>query len=122
MAAHDTGGHDGKVRATRAAVLAGTCFGLTVVAEASAVVLSWGLMPVYDVILFAVYEVTLVGTGALVAMRQPRHPVGWILTLGGTLFASGDLGPAWGLRAAERGWPGGPYGEWLGMRSGRPAC
>jgi signal transduction histidine kinase len=121
MATRRAGGHDGRVRATRAAVLAGTCFGLTVVAEVSAVVLSWGLRPAYDMILFAVYEMTLVGIGALVATRQPHHPVGWILAVGGMVFASGDLGPAWGLRAADGGWPGGPYGEWLGITVWAPS-
>jgi len=121
MAVHGARRHHGKVRATRAGVLAGTCFGLTVVAEVSAVVLSWGLRSAYDSILFAVYEVTLVGTGALVATRRPRHPVGWILTVGGMAFASGDLGPAWGLRSAERGWSGGPYGEWLGISVWAPS-
>ena len=109
------------MRATRAGVLAGTCFGLTVLAEVSAVVLAWGLRPAYDTILFAVYEITLVGIGALVATRQPGHPVGWILAVGGMAFASGDLGPAWGLRAADRGWPGGPYGEWLGITVWAPS-
>jgi len=121
MAGRGARGHDGKVRATRAGVLAGTCFGLTVLAEVSAVVLAWGLRPAYDTILFAVYEMTLVGTGALVATRQPKHPVGWILTVGGMAFASGDLGPAWGLRAADRGWPGGPYGEWIGITVWAPS-
>jgi signal transduction histidine kinase len=102
-------------------VLAGTCFGLTVVAEVSAVVLSWGLRPAYDMVLFAVYEITLVGIGALVATRQPHHPVGWILAVGGMVFASGDVGPAWGLRAADRGWPGGAYGEWLGITVWAPS-
>jgi signal transduction histidine kinase len=108
------------VRAPRPGLLAGACFGLTLAAEAGAIGLSWGLTRAFDVALFSLYTLAVVGTGAVVATQQPRNPVGWILAGGGLLGVSGDLGPAWGLRAAERGWPGGPAGEWMGTAAWVP--
>ena len=108
-------GHHDHVRSARARAVAGTCFGLTVVAELGTVLLGWGLKPAYDTIPFSLYRVALVGIGALIASRQPRNPVGWIFTVGGLVDIPGGLGPAYGARAAERGWPGGPAAEWFGI-------
>lgn len=108
------------MRASRPGLLAGACFGLTLAAEAGAVGLSWGLTGAFGGALFSLYTLAVVGTGAVVATQQPLNPVGWILAGGGLLGVLGDLGPAWGLRAAERGWPGGPAGEWMGTAAWVP--
>jgi hypothetical protein len=92
--------------------------GLTALAVVGGVVLSWGLKSSYDAILFAVYGVTLTAVGALVLSRLPRHPVGWILCLGGLLDAlTAELAPGWGLRAVQEGWTGGQVAQWVGLAS-----
>src|SRR4051812_7636401 len=95
--------------------LPGVLLGLTVAAEAGSVLLSWGLEPAYDTLLYVVYAVTLGGTGALVAHRHPGNSVGWLFCWCALLNAvTADLSQGWGLRAADRGWPAGPAGEWVG--------
>lgn len=87
---------------------------VTVVTEIAAAVLSWGLEPLYDTLLYLVFSVVLAGTGALVLSRYPRHPIGWLLCGNGLVSAiPGDLAQGWGLRAAAEGWPGGPTAEWI---------
>jgi len=103
---------------TRPGVVASACLGLTALAEVGGLVLSWGLKSSYDAIFFAVYGVTLTAVGALVVSRLPRHPVGWILCLGGLLDAvTGPLATGWGLRAVEEGWTGGQVAQWVGLAS-----
>src|SRR5438067_1327938 len=82
------------------APLPGTLLGLTVAAELASVVLSWGLEPAYDTLLYAVFSLALAGAGALVATRHRENAVGWLL-LGSGLFnaVATDLAQGWGLRA-----------------------
>jgi uncharacterized membrane protein len=88
---------------TRPGVVESACLGLTALADVGAVVLSWGLRSSYDSIFFAVYGVTLTAVGALVVSRLPRHPVGWILCLGGLLDAvTVQLATGWGLRVVAK--------------------
>jgi signal transduction histidine kinase len=87
---------------------------VTVLAEAGAVALSWGLEPVYDTLLYVVFSVGLVGAGVLILTRYPRHLIGWLLCgLGMFNAVTGDLAQGWGLRAAAEGWPGGAVAEWI---------
>jgi signal transduction histidine kinase len=104
------------------APLPGTLLGLTVAAELASVVLSWGLEPAYDTLLYAVFSVTLAGAGALVATRHRENAVGWLL-LGSGLFnaVAADLAQGWGLRAAQQGWPAGPAAEALALTSWLPS-
>lgn len=93
----------------------------TVVAEACAIVLSWGLEPMYDTLLYAVFSLALVGTGALILSRYPRHLIGWLLAALGLVNAvTADLAQGWGLRAAAEGWPAGPLAEWVATASWLP--
>ena len=63
----------------------------------------------YDSIFFAVYGVALTAVGALVVSRLPRHPVGWILCLGGLLDAvTVQLATGWGLRVSREAHVGDP--------------
>jgi signal transduction histidine kinase len=88
---------------------------LAALAEVGAVVMSWGLKSSYDAIVFAIYGVTLTAVGALVVIRLPRNPVGWILCLGGLQDAvTAQLATGWGLRAVEQGWTGGQVAQWVG--------
>ena len=88
--------------------------GLTLAVELVAVVLSWGLEPRYDTLLYAVYSVTLVGAGAIVATRLPRNPVGWLFCGFGLFNALvADLAQGYALRAHEEGWAGVAAGEWI---------
>jgi signal transduction histidine kinase len=90
----------------------------TVGVEACAVVLSWGLEPLYDTLLYAVFSSALVGTGALILSRYPRHLIGWLLAALGLVSAvTTDLAQGWGLRAASEGWLGGPLAEWVATAS-----
>jgi signal transduction histidine kinase len=92
--------------------LSGLLLALTVVAELGSVVLSWGLEPAYDTLLYAVNSCLLAGTGALILGRHPRHLIGWLLLANGLENAlASDLAQGWGLRAAVEGWPAGPLAE-----------
>lgn len=94
----------------------------TVALEIAAVVLSWGLEPRYDTVLYAVNAVTLAGAGALIASRHPQNAIGWLL-LGQALLGglAGDAAQGWGLRAAQYGWPAGTAGEWVSLVSWLPS-
>lgn len=93
-------------------------FAAALLIEVAAVVLSWGLEPKWDTALYAVHAVTQVAVGALIVSRHPGHRIGWLFIVSG-LFdgAATDLAQGWGLRAAETGWPGGPFGEWFALSS-----
>jgi signal transduction histidine kinase len=84
--------------------------------EVVAVALSWGLEPAYDTVLYAVYAVTLAGAGALIVSRHPGHRIGWLFCAT-ALYAGlvGDVAQGWGLRAAQQGWPGGVFAEWISL-------
>ncbi|MET7401315.1 sensor histidine kinase [Dactylosporangium sp. NPDC005572] len=98
--------------------LAGSLLGLTVVAEAAAVALSWGLEPAFDTAAYTVSTVVMAAAGALVAARRPGNPIGWLLCGFALLHSlASDVGQGWGLRAAAEGWPGGPVGETLAASS-----
>lgn len=99
----------------------GLLLALTALAELGAVVLSWGLEPAYDTVLYAVFSTAMTGAGALILSQLPRHPIGWLLCAIGLENAlAADLAQGWGLRAAERGWPGGPFAQWLDTASWLP--
>jgi signal transduction histidine kinase len=94
--------------------LPGVLVGATLAVEVGAVVLSWGLEPRYDTLLYAVYSVTQVGAGAIVASRLPSNPIGWLLCFFGLWNAlSADLAQGWALRADDAGWTGVAAGEWI---------
>ncbi len=87
-------------------------FAATIVCEVAAVFSSWGLEPRYDTVMYAVYAACLAGAGAVIVMRYPRHAIGWLFICFALLNAvTSDLALGWGLRAADRGWPGGPAAE-----------
>ena len=109
-----------RLRALRPLPLA--TFVATVAVEVVAAVLSWGLEPFYDTVLYAVFSATLVGTGTLVLTRYPRHPIGWLLCVNGMAGVLGDLAQGWGLRAAAEGWPGGVTAEWIQTASWLPTA
>lgn len=101
--------------------LPGLLLATTLVAEACAVGLSWGLEPAYDTLLYAVFSCTLTATGALILTRHPRHAIGWLLCgLGVANSVTGELAQGWGLRSAVEGWPGGPFAEWIALSSWLP--
>ncbi|TCO40540.1 histidine kinase/DNA gyrase B/HSP90-like ATPase [Kribbella antiqua] len=88
------------------------------VVEIAAVVLSWRLEPTYDTLLYAVFGLTTVGAGAVIAQRRPENPIGWLFCGFGLLnTVTSDLLQGWGLRAATEGWPGGPLAEWISSSS-----
>ena len=96
--------------------------GLTVAAEIGAVVLSWGLEPRYDTLLYAVFSVTLAAAGALIATRVPGNPIGWLLCGSGLWNAVvADLAQGYALRAAEQGWAGVEAGEWIAAANWLPS-
>jgi signal transduction histidine kinase len=90
----------------------------TLAIEVAAVALSWDLEPAWDTGLYAIYAVTLVAVGALIVSRHPGHRIGWLFIADGLFTsAAADAAQGWGLRAAEHGWPGGPFGEWISLLS-----
>jgi signal transduction histidine kinase len=93
-------------------------FAVTLVVEAGAVVLSWGLEPRYDTVLYGLYAVTLAGAGALIVSRYPGHRIGRLFLATALFTASAsDLAQGWGLRAAEQEWPAGSFAEWVALWS-----
>jgi signal transduction histidine kinase len=96
-------------------------FGVAVIAELAAIVLSWRLEPVYDTLLYGLFNLTTVGAGAVIARRRPENAIGWLFCGFGLLnVLSADLAQGWGLRAAAEGWPGGPIGEGVSTVSWLP--
>ena len=90
----------------------------TLMIEVAAVALSWGLEPAWDTGLYAIYAATQVAVGALIVSRHPGHRIGWLFIASGIIDgALSDAAQGWGLRAAEHGWPGGPFGEWFSLSS-----
>ncbi|HEU0288538.1 MAG TPA: histidine kinase [Nocardioidaceae bacterium] len=101
--------------------LPGLLLALAALAELAAVVLSWGLEPAYDTVLYAVFTCTLAGSGALIVSRHPRYVIGWLmLGIGVQGALTSDLAQGWGLRAAAEGWPGGPTAEAITTASWLP--
>lgn len=85
---------------------------LTVAFEVASVVLSWGLEPRYDTILYAVFSVTMGVAGVLIVMRHPSNRIGWLFLVFGLLNAAiADAAQGWGLQAAQHHWPGGTVAE-----------
>lgn len=65
------------------------------------------MTPAYQGILFALYDLTIVFIGGLIAVRHPGNPIGWILAGFGTFDAVfGGFAGAYGHRASTQGWPG----------------
>lgn len=111
------------MRAPRAGLLAGVCVGVTAAAEIGAVLLWWGLAPAYKSVLFGLYNLTIVVIGALIAVRHPRSPIGWILVGFGTSTAVfSDFAAAYGHRASLEGWHAGPLAEWIGFGTWSPGA
>jgi signal transduction histidine kinase len=109
------------MRAWDLKLLPATLFGVTLALEIATVPLSWGLESRSDTLLYAVYSVTLAGAGALVASRHPENAIGWLFCGFGALNAlTADFAQAWGLRAAQQGWPWGPGAEWVSLASWLP--
>jgi signal transduction histidine kinase len=96
-------------------------FVATLAIEVAAVALSWGLEPAWDTVLYATNAVTLAGAGALIVSHHPRHRIGWLFIAEALFIGQADLAAGWGLRAAEHGWPGGPFGEWVAQLTWIPA-
>ena len=107
-----------RVGSSRAARLAGVCAGVAVLAETASIAVGWGSGQAYQSTLFALYTLTIVLLGGLIAVRHPGNPIGWILAGFGAFNAvSGDFAGVYGHQAAIRGWPGGPLAEWIGYGS-----
>lgn len=95
--------------------------GVTVAVEAVAVVLAWSLEPAYDTFAWATVAIATAVMGALVASARPRNPIGWLLiALGLQTAVMADLAQAYGLRAAQQGWPWGEAAEWIALLSWLP--
>ena len=111
------------MRASRAGLLAGVCVGVTAAAEIGTVLLWWGLQQPYRSVLFGLYNLTIVVIGALIAVRHPRSPIGWILAGFSTQTAVlSDFVAAYGHRASLEGWPAGPLAEWIGFGTWSPGA
>lgn len=115
-------GDNERVGSSRAAQLVGVYVGVAVLAEAASIAVGWGSTPAYQSILFALYTLTIVLIGGLIAVRHPDNAIGWILAGIGTFNAVfGDFISTYGHRASTQGWPAGPLAEWIGYGSWQPA-
>ena len=86
----------------------------TVLVEIAAAGLSWDLESRYDTLVYAVYSVTTVAAGALVASRRPENPIGWLFCVFGlvnvlmaTPLRAGGCAPP--SRAGPAGQPPSPW-------------
>ena len=71
-----------------------------------------------EVVLYLVYAVTQAAAGALILHRFPRHRIGWLLLLYALWnAAAADFAAAYGVRAAQAGWPLASLTQLLGMLS-----
>ncbi len=105
--------HDVRIRVVPLVV-----FVVVLLAELAAVLLSWGLEPWTDTVIYAVYATVITGAGALVASKYSRNPIGWLmLWLGLSNALLADLAQGYGLRANQRGWPAGPAAVWTSSAS-----
>jgi hypothetical protein len=52
--------------------------------------------------------------GALIVSRQPRHVIGWLFCVAGTLFTVSGLMETYGAYAVVEGHRGGKWAAWLG--------
>ncbi|HEY3563216.1 MAG TPA: histidine kinase [Kribbella sp.] len=97
-------------------------FGVTAIAELTAIALSWRLEPAYDTVLYVLFNLATAGAGAVIARRHPENAIGWLFCGFGLLNTlASDLAQGWGLRAAAEGWPGGPVGEGIAAVSWLPS-
>ena len=97
-------------------------FGVVVAAEIAAVSLALGVQRTDVTVLYAVYSTALVGAGALILRRHPRHPIGWLFCGFAILNAvTADLAQGYALRAAHEGWPGGSAAEAVNTMSWLPS-
>lgn len=83
---------------------------LTTVMVAVMVPLSWGQEPVDDTISYGLIALTLGATGAVVADRKPRNPIGWIFCLQGFWNALLEM---WGEGMDYHGVPTAEVGRWI---------
>jgi hypothetical protein len=98
-------------------VLAATLWSLTLATVLGLVgfaLLSGG--PVFGVVSGIVFKLSFATVGALVAARQPRNPIGWILSGMGLVFGMAQIGNAWADYTLTRH-PGAlssvAYGVWI---------
>ena len=105
------------VRALRLRPVPSAALGLITTVEIAAVVLSWGREPAWDTLIYGVNTLVLAGVGALVASRQPRNLIGW-LVLGAAVVSAcfADLAQGWALR----NWPGAALAETFANTSSIP--
>jgi hypothetical protein len=97
-------------------------FGVVVAAEIAAVSLALGVQRTDVTVLYAVYSTALVGAGALILRRHPRHPIGWLFCGFAILNAvTADLAQGYALRAAHEGWPGASGAEAVNTMSWLPS-
>ena len=98
----------GEVRALRLRRVPSAALASASLVEVAAVVLSWGLEAVWDTLIYGFTTIVLAVVGALVASRQPRNPIGWLVLGAAVVSASSPISPkAWALR----GWPGAGLAE-----------
>lgn len=99
---------------TVSSVVAAACVAAVAAGEATAIVLVHGIQPLGDSLMWALYNVSVAAIGALIVLRMPRHAIGWILCLGGTVGGlSTDVLGGYGLRAEAAGWPAAAQTQWL---------
>ena len=96
--------------------LAAGLFAFTVLLSAGAVVLAWGTIDAVAVVIIGVWFTALAAVAALIAAKQNRNPVGWLLLGAALLLAIGSLVSA-AAQYSVRGDPGSELAEWSGWLS-----
>jgi hypothetical protein len=97
-------------------------FASTLAMQVAAAVLSAGLEPAYDTVLFAFNAIAQGCAGALIASRYTRNPIGWLFLGSAVASALSELAQGYGLRAADRSWSLGPELEWVELWSWMPGA
>lgn len=90
-----------RLRPTHWALLLGT-----VLAEATAIGLSWGREATTDTLGNALNALAFVTAGVLILARHPRHRIGWLMVANGVVIAVlCDLAQGYALAGTRRQWP-----------------
>jgi signal transduction histidine kinase len=95
------------VRALRLRPVPSAALALVSTLEVAAVVVSWAREPAWDTLIYAVNTLVLAAVGALVASRQPRNPIGWLVLGAAVVSSFADLAQGWALH----GWSGADVAE-----------
>jgi signal transduction histidine kinase len=82
----------------------------TVLLTAASIVVSVGVEPAWDTVFYSVMSLALGIAGSLIASRERRNPIGWLLSGMAVIAAIGEIAEGWGKHAS---WSGAEAVQWF---------